>query len=221
MGAMTILYYTAGIIPEYFAERIRENLLSFDLPIISITYTPLDFGTNIVVGEKDGLDSGRSRPNVYRKILIGARHAKTRYIACCEDDALYPRSHFDIIPKKRGFYYNRNRWVVLKDCYLWRKSILMSTCIAHTDMMIDNLEKRFSLPWAERYMSEPGKHEHKTGNPRVSMHTGNSRVPVLVFDHKYNINGQRGLNKNDITTETLQPYGRAEDVWQKYWENNR
>ena len=49
---VTILYLTANLEQPYFAENIRQNILKHkgDIPIVSVSQEPLDFGKNICVG---------------------------------------------------------------------------------------------------------------------------------------------------------------------------
>ena len=103
MTDCTILFYTANLISENFASKVREHLLEScnGTPIISVSHKPMDFGKNICV---TGLEV--SAYSVYRQILIGAKEAKTKYVSCCEDDALYVPEHFEHRPSDDTFYYN-------------------------------------------------------------------------------------------------------------------
>ena len=68
--SVTILYYTSNREGEEFEGRIRQNILNVkgDLPIISISHKPIDFGENICVG-----DVGVSGFNMFRQIQIGLK----------------------------------------------------------------------------------------------------------------------------------------------------
>ena len=83
---ITVLYYTANVVNEIFAKNVRRQLRAAagDLPIVSVSQKPIDFGENICVG-----DIGRSHINIYRQVLIAAECAQTPYVALCEDDILY------------------------------------------------------------------------------------------------------------------------------------
>lgn len=100
----TIVYYTDNSFVH--AEKIREILLWMDIPIISVSQKPLDFGRNIVVG-----DIGRSHLSIYKQMLIGIKASPDGVIYLCEHDNIYHPSHFDFVPPKENrFYYNKNRW---------------------------------------------------------------------------------------------------------------
>lgn len=110
----TIIYYTSNLEDEKFEEKIRQNILDVkgDLPLISVSQKPLNFGTNVCVGEV-----GYSYLNAFRQILIGAEIATTPFVTMCESDCLYPREgYFDFEPTdiNKIYSYNEN-WI------LWKK----------------------------------------------------------------------------------------------------
>ena len=107
MNNLTILYYTANCIKPEFFENTKKALLEAagDIPIISISFKPMDLGTNICVG-----DLGQSDFNIYRQVLIGAKAATTKYVAMAEDDTLYHKSHFAYRSQDDSFAYNMNKW---------------------------------------------------------------------------------------------------------------
>lgn len=92
---LTVIYYTSNQEKEEFESRIRQNLLKQigDIPLISVSQKPIDFGKNLCVG-----DVGISEVNCRRQLLIGARSAKTKYICAAESDFLYPPDYFKFVP---------------------------------------------------------------------------------------------------------------------------
>ena len=221
---LTFLYYTANLVEERFAENIRIHLVTFGVPIISISQKPMDFGDNICVG-----DIGVSIYNIYKQILIGAKEAKTKFVACCEDDALYNWEHFRHRPPGEDtFSYNNNRWNVNKDLFFHRNRVNMSMCIAPTELMISTLEKRF-----EKYptplirekgeligFGEPGRSERKLGLPIVKMEVFNTVIPTLVFNHRPSVGGVRKIIHKDEIKKGLRYWGEAEKLWETMWNGN-
>ena len=72
MGQATIIYYTSNTENENFENKIRENILKVkgDLPLISVSQKPIDFGHNICVGEL-----GKSYENAFYQAKIGCEIA--------------------------------------------------------------------------------------------------------------------------------------------------
>jgi hypothetical protein len=99
--SMTIVYYTSNADHQHLEDSVREMIVrnSCGLPIISVSHRPIDFGHNIVIG-----DIGRSTENIFMQLQIGAEHAKTKYIAVCEADALVPEKFFAFRPQHEKMY---------------------------------------------------------------------------------------------------------------------
>lgn len=99
---ITVIYYTSNCEDTEFEKRIRETLWENkgDLPLVSVSQKPLDFGENICVGEV-----GRSSHNQWRQLQIGANVAKTDFVCLAESDFLYPKEHFQIEPTREDTFY--------------------------------------------------------------------------------------------------------------------
>lgn len=224
MDDLTLLYYTANKISEDFASNVRNHLLSLfpeGVALISISQKPIDFGENICV---EGLEY--SVYNIYKQVLIGAKAAKTKYVACCEDDSLYNREHFEHRPPENIFAYNKNRYLVNSTAYFWRNTPCMSTCIASTKLMVETLETRFEkfpniLPKKELGdFCEPGRREDKLGLPFVEMSIFRTSNPVLVFNHVPSVGGIRVVKEHTAKPE-LAYWGTAADLWVKMQARQR
>ena len=135
---ITILYYTAGVLPDYVAAKVRAHLFSIvrGLPIISVSQKPLDFGHNICVG-----DIGQSYYNCYKQILIGAKAAQTDFVICAEDDTLYTPEHFLHRPASNAFCYNKNMFY-LEDEKFWHKWQTGMFAFSHTTAMRTSAYKK-------------------------------------------------------------------------------
>ena len=99
---ITVIYYTSNQEKEGFESKIKRTLLENkgDLPLISVSQKPIDFGFNICVG-----DIGISGQNVFRQMQIGAIEAKTQYICTAEADCLYPPEYFQFKPMRDDTAY--------------------------------------------------------------------------------------------------------------------
>jgi len=215
---ITLLYYTANIIPDSFASNIRNYLLSISngISIVSVSQKPIDFGKNICVG-----DIGQSIPNVYKQILIGAKESKTRFVACCEDDTIHLREHFEQEMESDTFYYNF-RWNLTSENFYYRQGRYgMCTCIAPTELLIKNLEEKF-----EKYNSgssqvvfaEPGRRERHSeiSLVKVKMFSSND-IPSINFKHKKGLSRKSKALKTDIILKSLPRWGNASELWNKFY----
>lgn len=107
----TIFYCSSNREKPEFEQRIRDNILKYkgDLEIISVTQKPIDFGTNICVGDNVGV----SGFNFFRQTLIALNNIKTPFALSCEADCLYPPDYFQWIPPREDVCYrNKNLYVM-------------------------------------------------------------------------------------------------------------
>lgn len=203
-----------------------RNVLPKDLPVISVSQKPIEFGKNICIG-----DIGASTYNLYTQVLIGAKAVRTEYVALCEDDCLYPSSHFTVRPS--DFSYNTNRWLMMT----WDKNPVFShkgRCCLHqlispTKLLVEHLEERFSknhsIEQIEKHWCEPGRwmHEQCLGVTKRPLSTWESKEPCVVFFHPYSLNyklqGTRKAYGDHPKVKELYPWGKAQDVIDTYWGN--
>jgi hypothetical protein len=221
---LTILYYTANRAKESFALSVRQQLLKAagEIPIISISQKPMDFGIqNICVGDKI-----YSSMNIYRQVLVGAKAATTKYVAMAEDDVLYSYDHFrTYIPKDDEFAYNFCRWAIYSwvtpAIYSFKNRRVLSVMICPRKLLIEALEERFakypdeaSLKDQEIF-SEFGKYEKNLEvTPRKAVDF-KSVVPCIVFSHEDAIGFQvLGTKKRlgELRAYDIPVWGRAEDI---------
>lgn len=239
MSDLTILYYTANRIDERFAIAVRRQLLDVASrygagpgvfpPLVSIAQQPIDFrsefGATICVG-----DIGASIYNCYRQILIGAKHATTPYVACCEDDTLYVPEHFTYRPALDTFAYNRQRWVITRRLsadtrrreafFYFRERTQMAMCLAPRQLLIDTLEERFAkypveVPHevAKRGWGEPGRYEKNLGLAPRKLEVFRTVAPCVTFNHGESLMGRRQVQATDVLATELPVWGDANALW--------
>ena len=226
---ITVVYYTPNYKDETFAERIRQRLVETigDIPLVSVSQKPLDFGKNICVG-----DIGRSYRNVYKQMLIGAREAKTDYIACAEDDTMYPPNHFDerFFPPLDAFGYNMSRWSVCTwvtpPVYTITNRFCNSNMIAPRKLLIELIEKRINKypegsKEPSKLWSEPGKHDAEYGLGTYKIHQFMT-THVVSFIHSqtlaYEFLGKR-KRLNTIRDYDIHYWGKVKDLMEMYESN--
>lgn len=242
MNDLSILYYTANKLPEYFTNATRECLRSASegLPIVSVSQKPLDFGHNICIG-----DVGASLLNLYNQVLLAAKAATTTYVALCEDDCLYLPSHFTgYRPPLDAFGYNQNKWSVFawdyhKPPILSNKThrCVLSQCIAPRQLLIDALEERFTLVKSgaltdekiAMHFAEPGRHESWLGVKVQTKVEFWAPEPTIIFwwchPHAIEKLGKRKRH-GEIRADRCEPWGTATDLLLKYvgkdeWKRQR
>ena len=223
---ITIIYYTANYISDWFYRHTINTLLEAiqDYPLITVSQKPMDLGENICVG-----NIGRSHLNIYRQILLGAKAARTRYVALAEDDILYPPSHFRIRPTSDAvFNYDVNKWSL----YTWHRPPIFSRLdntvvhqlISNRDYLVDDLEERFRR-WPDEsklnlsHWKDPGRRENRLGMTERKIERSWAEEPTIAFSHEDAFGYlSRGRNKAHGKEQAvyLEPWGSAEDVLKMY-----
>jgi hypothetical protein len=215
---ITLLYYTSNQISDFFANNVRKHLMessNWQYPVISISQRPIDFGKNIYV---KGLVP--SIYNIYKQILIGAKEATTKYIACCEDDCLYVPGYFEYQPSDdETFAYNTNNWNCDEEFFFFRERNNMCMCIAPRELIIDTLEKRFEkypviLPREKlQGFGEPGRYEHTVlGLPRVKRESFQTEPCTITFNHRPSMGGMRKVLERHKRADSLPYWGNAKEL---------
>ena len=240
---ISVIYYTSNHLEKtnpYFVNNTKKQLLKAigKHPLISVSHEPMDFGENIVVGEKDGVVKGRSHRNIYRQILIGAKHAKSKYVAMDEDDILYSYSHFHThVPKSDTFLYDMQKLSIFTwtkpPMYSFRtKRKVVNQLIAPREMLIEAMEERFdSIPklhakgmtdeQIDSKWGDPGRYENLLGITPRKTEEFHSSVPSIVFTHEEAfgyLNHGRRKRLGDIRMYDIPEWGKAEDTLKLFYE---
>jgi len=193
---ITIIYYTANVVHRGIEYSVLRSLRKHGYPIVSVSQKPMDLGKNIVVPQE------RSKENIYRQVLIGAKEATTEYVALCEDDCLYVPEHFKYRPQK-AFGYNLNRWLLhlAEKTFSYRKRPILSQCIAHRQTLIECLEK--------------GDRDKEMGREDgYEFETFETKEPNLVICHNKNTCGRKYIGEDAEPKQEVLPWGTVD-----YWVN--
>lgn len=151
---LTVIYYTSNREKPAFEAKIRLALLNVigSTPLISVSQQPMDFGTNICVG-----DVGQSGANAIRQFQIGAMAAHTRYVCSAESDFLYAPERFVFCPEREDVFYGLTNWYVLffsqsrgaRFVKKFNRPLGPITC--GRDLLIRSVDlhlERFGSPWS-------------------------------------------------------------------------
>jgi len=229
---LSLLYYSANIIPDDFASRVRLHLLALAdpaWPIVSVTHQPIDFGQNICVGTS----LGRSVWAIYKQIAIGAEAVTTPYVACVEDDSLYTPLHFATRPTPGHFNYNLSRLWVEKDTFRYRRRTGMFTCIVETALLREELARRHAkYPWCVwdkkdrdtipmpawfKGYGEPGRCNKILKLPPVPFeYVETPAAPPVTFNHFTSLGGKRRTEGGDTLFPDHPYWGSAADLWRSF-----
>ncbi len=227
---LTAIYYTANHLEEvnpYFLKHIEDQLLKAldGLPLIIVSQKPKTLGdncTNICLG-----DIGRSHLNIYRQLMIGAKAAKTKYVASVEDDMLYSWEHFHSrLPGRDDvFLYDMNRWSI----FTWSDPPVFSfrinrkvvnALIAPRKMLVEAMEERFAKFPDEskiplKYWGDPGRYEKQLGVKVRETEEFYSNPPIIQFNHPEGLgNVSWGTHKalGSLRAIELPFWGRVENL---------
>lgn len=129
-----IIYYTDNQLDPKIMKKCQEQLMkveSSNLPIISVSLKPIEFGTNYV------LPLERGYLTMAKQIVKALEESTADVVFFCEHDVLYHPSHFDFTPPKRDvYYYNTNSWMCRASdghaLYYEHKSLSGMSCYRET-----------------------------------------------------------------------------------------
>jgi hypothetical protein len=203
---MTILYYTSNRENPAFEQRVRDNIIQTccDLSIISVSQKPIDFGTNICVG-----DVGTSGFNMFRQVQIGLREVKTDFVISAEADCMYPQDYFTFVPPKLDVAYRDSNLYVMgrhRDYFYYKPEGATHAQAVGTKYYLDVLTKLFEGEpmWDTNQKNFPKEKFHnkfedvfekveywKSPNPVVQIKTKDSmrhythseRIPIYNLDY--------------------------------------
>ena len=186
--------------PE-FEKKIQADLLSKcgDIPIVSVSQKPIDFGKNVCVG-----DVGASGYNYCRQVLIACENATTDLVIHAEADCIYSPDYFTFEPERLDIpYRNTNIWVQkYKQDFACKKDSSVFSQVVGREFSIKRLKSLFEgLPmWSTEYKNFPkeigkkifeGWEYFETEFPCISFKTGqgmrkhsnSDEVPIYNLPH--------------------------------------
>jgi hypothetical protein len=188
---LTVVYYSSNYLEDHnpwFVENtkrlLKETIL--DTPLISVSQKPMDFGTNICVGE-----IGRSNRNLYWQILQGAKAATTKWIATAEDDIIYSPDHFEYRPKEDVMAYEMNKWSFFTWSdplvFSWRRRKIINSIICTKELFVNAMEERLLKHpkyLSEEHCGEPGRYDKELGVKEIKTEEYYCSYPIVVYSHE-------------------------------------
>jgi len=218
MPDTTIIYYTSNTEKAKFAENTRQSLLDAkgDLPLVSVSQKPMDFGENICVG-----GVGASSQNAYRQLWLGAKAAQTRFVCTAEEDCLYPPEYFAFEPPDdESAWLAAPLWVLFSQrgkarVFCMKPHGSESAMVINRELLIARIEKILAPLeyWGPATANGDGWEyllERKSG-----IKSKRFNAPVLTFKTDQNMHR---VTPHDQASKTryLEPWGTAADVIGEY-----
>lgn len=205
MKDVTVIYYTSNREKEDFESKIRKNLLKVigDLPLISVSQKPIDFGTNICVG-----DIGTSDHNIYRQMQTGCLKATTKFVCTAEADCLYPPTgYFDYKPPdETAAYHYINVWILYKGSHIFKKKAFsLCALFSNREYLLSRLKR--SLGRREQWSAikpHPLFHKYRGWTPFTN------KLPVINIKTRQGMRWFTGTEK--IEKPELPYWGSAEKL---------
>lgn len=203
MSKKVIIYYTSNRENPEFENRVQKNILNVtDLPIISVSQKPIDFGKNICVG-----DVGASGFNMFRQVQIALKASDADYVISAESDCLYPPDYFNFMPLfDDACYRDTNLYVMpdARDYYFYKKEGATHAQVVGRKYYLETLNKLFegAPQWSTDEKNFPKERWKKddifdsysyffTDNPVVQIkthkgmryYTHSDRTPINSIDY--------------------------------------
>jgi len=201
---VTIIYCSSNKEDSAFEQRVRDNILKVtNLPIISVTQKPIDFGKNICVGD----DVGVSGFNFFRQTLIACEEAKTKFVISAEADCLYPPDYFQFIPPRDDIPYRDTNLYVMPDkraFFFYKKEGATHAQIVGREFYIKRLKELFegAPQWSAEEKNFP-KERHRKEDVFSQFEYWHSENPVVqIKTHR----GMRYYTHSDRTPIQAIPY---------------
>ena len=224
-----IVYYTDNQADLEIMAKCQKQLMKVEsdqLPIISVSLKPIDFGVNYV------LPLERGHLTMFKQILEGLEKSTADIIFFCEHDVLYHPSHFNFIPTdKDTIYYNTNVWKVrmsdghglyVDNC---RQTsgicAFRETLIAHYKERVEYVEKN---GYDHNMGFEPGTHGRVEWKLPLKSETWKSELPNIDIRHDNNLTPNRWTKeefRNQKNTEgwlendNIPGYGHLWHFWKR------
>jgi hypothetical protein len=185
MPTKGIIYYTDNRLPVKLADAVKRTILAAELPIVSASLEPIEFGTNIHVKMERGYLA------MFTQILACLEESTADIIYFCEHDVLYNPTHFEFTPPtKDEFYYNQ----------FWFKVRADGTAVSWDADQVSGLVcyRKVALEW---YRERVATYDEENFDRKFEPLSGEgsvawwSRLPLIDVRHKGNLT----MSKWDIS----------------------
>lgn len=188
-----VVYYTDNKLEERISVTVRKQLLNIELPIVSVSLMPIDFGNNIVFD-----DMQRGYLTMFKQILAGLEASEADVVFFAEHDVIYSKSHFEFIPSDPNMiYYNLNIWQLRStDGHaVYYDAKRTSQLCAYRNVLIEHYRERVRRVekdgFSRKIGFEPGSHNRKERIDDLKSDTWVSEHPNIDIKHGKNLTSAR------------------------------
>lgn len=207
-----IIYCSSNREDLRFEDKVKANILQVcgDMPIISVTQKPIDFGKNICVGD----DIGVSGFNYFRQFLIGMEASDADYVVSAEADCMYPPDYFQFVPPRLDVCYRNNNLYVMPDqraYFFYKKEGATHSQVIGREFYISCLSKLFegAPMWSAEEKNFP-KERHRRSDVVDHIEYWTTENPV--FQIKTGRSMRYYTNSERVPIESLPYWGNGRDV---------
>lgn len=211
----SIIYVSSSHEDPAFEKKIQADLLSKcgDIPIVSVTQKPTDFGRNICVG-----DVGMSGYNACRQYQIACENATTDFVVTAESDCLYSPDYFSFSPPRSDICYRNTNIYVQKygQDFVCKKEMSLFSQVISREFFLKRLQELFrGLPsWSTEYKNFP-KEIHR--NLFNSFEYFETQYGCISF--KTGKGMRKHSHSDEIPAYELPYWGNIADLRRKYEVN--
>lgn len=203
-----ILYYSDNQLNVKISKTCKRQLLLANLPIVSVTLKPTQFGKNIVLNEKRGYHT------MFKQILVGLEALDSDIVFLADHDVLYHPTHFDFVPPKKDvYYYNQYVWRIRVEDGFALHYHFFSGCCAYREFLIKHYKERIrrieelisknGVCTTKDFLTmgfEAGTHTRKERIDNYKAEVWESKYPNIDIRHKGNLTSSR-WSKNKFRSQ--------------------
>ena len=187
-----IIFYTDNKVPIKIGHMARKTILKANLPIVSVSHKPMDFGENYVYKGESGYLA------YHKQILMALEKSKADIIYFCEHDVFYHPSHFDFTPPKKDvYYYDFSFWRVRSsDGHALHYDTHQSDLIcAYRELLLEHYREKVkrieSTGFTMRMGFEPGCNSRKERIDDYKAERYDAEYPSLDIRYGKNLTASR------------------------------
>ncbi len=214
-----IVYYTDNQINLKLGHAVRKLILKANLPIVSCSLKPMNFGKNIYLPLKRGYLT------MTKQQLAALEASDADIIFFCEHDCFYHPSHFEFTPPKKDvYYYNTNWWRVrIEDGHaLHYDTEQVNFICAYRELLLKHYREKVRRIEKEGFSMrigfEPGCNPRKERIDNYKAERWQSKYPNLDLRHDHNLTKSRWSKDQFRNKKSIEGWTESNIFHIKGWD---